>query len=84
MPKLNDVHSIIVPAQSPVFSAHTYTEIYGGSAGCTANINGTVVSIGSQSSISIGIRSISGGTGCFLLGENQNVALGSTGLGGIN
>jgi hypothetical protein len=84
MPKLNDVHSIIVPAQSPVFSAHTYTEIYGGSAGCTANINGTVVSIGPQSSISIGIRSISGGTGCFLLGENQNVALGSTGLGGIN
>jgi hypothetical protein len=80
MPKLNNVHSIIVPAQTPNLTAHTYTEIYGGSAGCTVNINGTLVSIGPQSSISIGVRSISGGTGCFLLGENQDVFLGSTNL----
>lgn len=84
MPKVNDVHSIIVAAQSPRFTAHTYTEVYGGSAGCVANINGTVVNIGAQSNLPIWVRTISGGTGCYLLGENLNVALGSTGLGGIN
>jgi hypothetical protein len=84
MPRINDIHTVIVPAQNPVFSAHMYTEIYGGAAGCTANINGTVVAVGPQSNISIWVRSISGGTGCYLLGENQNVYQGSTGLGGIN
>lgn len=84
MPKINDIHSVIVPAQSPVFSAHMYTEIYGGTAGCAANINGTIVNVAAQSSISIWVRSISGGTGCYLLGDNQNVYQGSPGLGGIN
>lgn len=84
MPKINDIHSIIVPAQSPVFSAHMYTEIYGGSTGCVANINGTVVNIGSQSSLNLWIREISGGTGCYLLGDKQDVYQGTLGLGGIN
>jgi hypothetical protein len=80
MPRNNDVNSIIVPAQSPNFTAHTYTTIYGGSAGCTAIINGVSVSVGAASSIDISIRSISGATGCYLLGENQNVYLGSPNL----
>ena len=80
MPRINDIHSIIVPAQSPVLSAHTYTEVYGGSAGCTIVINGVTVSVGAQSNIGIAVRSVSGGTGCYLLGENQNVYLGSTQL----
>lgn len=83
MPKINDIHSVIVPAQSPVFSAHMYTEIYGGTSGCAANINGTIVNVAAQSSISIWVRSISGGTGCYLLGDNQNVYQGSSGIGGI-
>ncbi len=83
MSKINDIHTVIVPAQSPVFSAHMYTEIYGGSTGCAVNINGTNVSVAAQSSISIWVRSISGGTGCFLLGDNQDVFQGSSGLGGI-
>lgn len=81
MAKINDIHSIIVPANAPVFSAHTYTEIYGGSAGCTAVLNGASVVIGGSSSISIWVRTISGGTGCFLLGENNDVIQGSTSLG---
>lgn len=77
MAKINDIHSIIVPAQSPNFTAHTYSEIYGGPAGCTIAINGTVVSIASSSNIAIWVRSVSGGTGCWLLGENKDVYLGS-------
>lgn len=81
MAKINDIHSIIVPANAPVFSAHTYTEIYGGSAGCTAVVNGTSVAMRAASSISIWVRTISGGAGCFLLGEDNNVIQGSTKLG---
>jgi hypothetical protein len=81
MAKINDIHSIIVPANAPVFSAHTYSEIYGGSAGCTAVVNGTSVAIGATSNISIWVRTITGGAGCFLLGENNDVVQGSTRLG---
>lgn len=79
MAKINDIHSIIVPAQSPNFTAHTYTEIYGGTAGCTIVVNGVSVAIASSSNIALWVRSISGGTGtgCWLLGENKDVLLGS-------
>lgn len=77
MAKINDSHDIIVLAQSPIMSAHTYSEIYGGSAGCTAVINGTSVNVGAASSLFITIRTISGGTGCYLLGVNKDVTNGS-------
>lgn len=69
---INDAHSIIVPATSPNLSAHTYTEIYAGS-NATPTINGVSVTMAAGSSIKIKIKSISNGTGCFLLGENMNV-----------
>lgn len=81
MAKINDIHSIIVPAQNANLSAHTYTEIFGGSAGCTITLNGTVVNVGTASSISLWVRTVSGGTGCYLLGENKDVTQGSTILG---
>ena len=84
MSNINDIHSIIVPATNPNLSAHTYTEIYGGSSGCTATINGVSVNVGGQSSINIIIKSITGGSGCYLLGNNVDVYQGSTGIGGIN
>ncbi len=80
MPRINDIHSIIVPAQSPNMTAHTYTEVYGGSAGCTINLNGVTVSVGAQSNIALWVRSVSGGTGCYLLGENKDVFGGSPNL----
>lgn len=79
MAKISDIHSIIVPAQSANLTAHTYTEIYGGSAGCTMVVNGVNLNMGSSSSISLWVRTISGGTGCYLMGENQNVFQGSAG-----
>ena len=84
MPNINDIHSIIVSADSANLTAHTYTEIYGGAAGCTAVINGVTVNVAAQSSVRLWVKSITGGTGCYLLGENQNVFQGSPGLGGIN
>lgn len=81
MPKFNNIYSIVVQAQNPVFSAHTYSEIYGGISGCTAIVNGTSMNIGSSSTVSVLVRSISGGTGCFLLGDNNDVYNGSPYLG---
>ena len=77
MAKINDIHSIIVPAQSANTSAHTYTEIYGGAAGCTITVNGTSIAMGASSSISVWVRTVSGGTGCYLMGENKDVLQGS-------
>lgn len=81
MPRINDIHSIIVPAQSANLTAHTYTEIYAGTSGCVININGVVINVASSSNIPIWIRSVSGGTGCYLLGENKDVFTGSPNLG---
>ena len=78
MAKINDIHSIVVPAQSANLTAHTYTELYGSSTGCTAVVNGTTVVMGGSSSINVWVNSISGGIGCYLLGENQNVLQGMT------
>lgn len=78
MPKFNNVYTIVVPAQSPVFSAHTYSEVYGGNAGCSVVLNGTTMTIDAGSTVSLLVRSISGGTGCFLLGDNNDVYQGSS------
>lgn len=68
MPLLNDIHSIIVPATSPNFTAHTYTEVYAGS-GATPTINGVSVTMGAGSSIKIKVKSISSTANVYLLGE---------------
>jgi hypothetical protein len=77
MAKINDIHSIIVPAQTPVLSAHSYTEVYGGTGGCSIVVNGVTVAVAAGSSLAIWVRTVSGGTGCFLLGENRDVINGS-------
>lgn len=78
MAKINDIHSIVVPAQNANLTAHTYTEIYGGTGGCSITVNGTTIAVAESSNIAIWVRTVSGGTGCYLLGENQNVGQGST------
>lgn len=80
MAKINEVHSVIVPANTPNLTAHTYSEIYGGQSGCSIVVNGVSLSMGSSSSIFININSVSGGSGCYLLGVNKDVLLGSTSL----
>jgi hypothetical protein len=81
MPRIDDIHSIIVPAQTPNLTAHTYSEVYGGSSGCAIVINGVTIYVASSSNIPIWVRTVSGGTGCYLLGENKDVYLGSPNVG---
>lgn len=76
----NGIYSIIVPAESPNLTAHTYNMIYGGAAGCTIVINGVTVNVAPCSSVPIAINTVSGGAGCYLLGDKQNVYLGSPNL----
>ena len=79
MPKINDIHSIIVPATQANLTAHTYSEIYGGGAtGCTMTVNGIYVEVAPSTNLSLWVRSISGGAGCWLLGEKKDVYLGSS------
>jgi hypothetical protein len=80
MARINDIHSIIVPAESPNLTAHTYTEIYGGTSGCTIVVNGVTIAVANSSNIALWVRTVSGGTGCYLLGEYKDVYLGSTNL----
>jgi hypothetical protein len=81
MANLNRVFSIIVPAETPVLSGHTYTQIYGGKLGCTPTVNGIVLNIGPSSTIDLSIRTISNGGGCYLLGHNHDVYSGSNTVG---
>jgi hypothetical protein len=82
MAKINEVHSVIVPAGSADLTNHVYTEVYGGSAGCSITVNGTPILMGSSSSIFINVKSVSGGSGCFLLGVKKDVSNGSPTLSG--
>ena len=84
MAKINDVHSIIVPAASANLTAHTYTEIYGGQSGCTITVNGTSVLMGPASSIYITVGTVSGGAGCYLLGVKRDVTYADPNLGSIS
>lgn len=76
MANINDIHSIIVAAESANLTAHTYNEIYGGTAGCSMVVNGVTLNVGATSNVKVWIKSISGGTGCYLLGEKMNVLQG--------
>lgn len=68
----NQIYSLIVPAGSANFTAHTYTQIYA-SAAATPTINGQAIAMAAGSSLNLRIRSISGGTNCYLLGEMASV-----------
>ena len=80
MARLNDLHSVIVSADSPNLTENTYTEVFGGTPGCTIVLNGTLVQIAATSNIAMLINTVSGGTGCYLLGSNKNVYDGSGGV----
>jgi hypothetical protein len=84
MAKINEVHSVCVAAEEANLSAHTYTEIYGGPTGCTMTVNGRLLKLGGSSSVFLGVNSVSGGVGCYLLGVEKDVSNGSTNLGSIS
>lgn len=82
--KINEVHSLVVPADAPNLSGHVYTEIYGGPTGCTMTINGQALSMGGSSSIFLRVTTISGGVGCYLLGVKRDVTYADPNLGSIS
>jgi len=68
----NQAYSLIVAAANANFTAHTYTQIYA-SAAATPTVNGQAIAMAAGSSLNLKIRSISGGTNCYLLGEMASV-----------
>jgi hypothetical protein len=80
MAHINDINSIIVAAANANFTAHTYTQVYAG-ADAAPTINGVAVTMAGSSILSIKVKSISATSGVYLLGEKQNVVLGSTSVG---
>jgi hypothetical protein len=81
MPLLNDIHSIIVPAASANFSAHSYTEIFASTLQSPV-INGVTVKLAAGQSIKIKVKSVSATSDVYLLGETIDNALGTPYLGG--
>ena len=79
MAHINDIHSIIVPAASANFTAHTYTQVYAGAA-AAPTINGVAVTMAAGSILNIKVKTISATANVYLLGEYQDVILGSTTL----
>lgn len=65
----NDINNFIIPAQNANAYNLVYTSVDGGSTGCNININGVDVQMGSGSTIDILVRTVRGGTGCYLYGD---------------
>lgn len=74
---------IIHPASGVTLSAYTYLQVYGGTSGGSATLNGTPVNVAAGSTIDLVIKSISSVSGdIYLLGMKKNVLVGSSVLGG--
>ena len=77
MARISDIHSFMVPAQSADTTNYQYTEIVGGLTGCTILVNSVLVNVAAQSNIILRIRTLSGGTGCWVGGDKNDVFTGS-------
>jgi hypothetical protein len=71
---------IVDAADSPDLILNRYGAIYGGAAGCSVTLNGTYLDIAPASIVVLRVKTISGGSGCYLLGVRSDVVLGSTSL----
>lgn len=69
---VREVFSVIIPAELGDTFKHVYSEIYGGTGGCTINVNNLTINVGETSNIPLLVRNVSGGTGCYLLGDNRD------------
>jgi hypothetical protein len=65
------------------FTAFTYYQVYVGTAGGTAVVNGITMNLAPSSLINMVVRSLSSVTGdIYLLGDKINVSYGSDTVGG--
>ena len=83
MPVSNRIFSIIVPAASANFSAHTYSQVFVGSTAGGATINGQAVTLAAGSKLDIMVKSIASITGdVYLVGDKKDTFTGSVNLHG--
>lgn len=83
MSSFNAIPPIIQPASGATLSAYTYIQVYVGTGGGTATINGTPMLLAAGSNFDIMINSISSVTGAvYLLGVPINVMQGTSIIGG--
>jgi hypothetical protein len=82
MSSFHGIPPIIHPASGATLSAYTYMQVYAGTGGGAATINGTSVSLAAGSRFDIMINSISSVSGdTYLLGVPINVMLGTSIIG---
>ncbi len=83
MSAFNAIPPIIHPASGATLSAYTYMQVYAGTGGGSAIINGTSVILAAGSRFDVMINSISSVSGnTYLLGVPINVMLGTSIIGG--
>lgn len=78
MPRIENIHSFIVPAETADLTNYSFNEIIGGLNGCQMYVNGVFLDVSPQSNIPLWINSISATTGCWVGGEKKNVYQGSS------
>ena len=77
MPRINDIHSFIVPAETADLTNYVFTEIIGGINGCQMYVNGVFYDVSPQTNVNVRINSLSANTGCWVGGEKKNVFTGN-------
>lgn len=83
MSAFNAIPPIIHPASGATLSAYTYMQVYAGTGGGSAIINGTSVILAAGSRFDVMVNSISNVSGnVYLLGVPINVMLGTSIIGG--
>jgi hypothetical protein len=83
MSSFHGILPIIQPASGATLSAYTYMQVYVGTGGGSAIINGTSMALDAGSNFDIMINSISSVTGAvYLLGVPINVMRGTSIIGG--
>jgi hypothetical protein len=83
MSSFHAIPPIIHPASGATLSAYTYMQVYAGTGGGAATINGTPILLAAGSSFDIMVNSISSVSGeVYLLGVPINVMQGTSIIGG--
>lgn len=83
MSAFHGIFPIMHPASGATLSAYTYMQVYTGTSGGSATINGTPISLAAGSGFKIMVRTIADVIGdIYLLGVPINVMLGTSIIGG--
>ena len=83
MPRANGIYSFIHDNTQVALSAYTYYEVYAGTGGGVAVVNGTTVNFAEGSNVGVLVRNFNYTSGnIYLLGEKKSVSSAGTYIGG--